>query len=422
MLTTSFLPGEILSDLPYPKTILGSVGLVGLQLATCVSGLGFTPSDSLIRPAIFPIIGASLYTLGQTCTEVMPRLLLSNLIGGVACGWLTQYIVSGLILKENIESTPVKGEKKPGFMQRFMFGLNKVNSQRNVGSAYEIVPPFSSKDPAYVPSRRAFLMWVGAKALGAYILLDVMTSGEADVSKTPILFAADKVFLFSRLGDVTLEELKLRASVSIGHWIGSYLVLQLFHSSLAFGTVALGFYEPKSWPPLFNSFSTVWSLRQYWGKFYHQLMRPKLTTLSNFFINNLLHLPKSTPHERIFHRYASLLGVFFFSGLCHVAMDIWGVIPLLESGALEFFCAQAGGIMLEDGVSSFYLRLRGVHKNKDRKPSVWQRVLGAMWVASWLIWTTPMWIYPGMRRPVTGPKGELLPFSLVKIATGMFGR
>lgn len=93
-------------------------------------------------------------------------------------------------------------------------------------------------------------------------------------------------------------------------------------------------------------------------------------------------------------------------------MDTWGVIPLQECGALQFFCLQAAGIMFEDVVQYIWRYVTG--KSRDAEPDALERVVGGLWVAAWLTWTTPIWIYPGLRRPITGDKGVLLPFSVVK--------
>ncbi|RDL34788.1 uncharacterized protein BP5553_07916 [Venustampulla echinocandica] len=284
MSQTTIFPISIFSNQP-PQSVTGVVSLVGLQLAAGVFGLGFTAPDSILRPAGLSLIGASIWTLGQTCSRVIPSILLSNLIGGITGAWLTQFIVSGLILRENFdddglaktkteaqgpkEAAPSEKEKvKGGFMRRVWFGLTTLSSQRRIGTPQQAknIPPFKTSDPTYTPSRGAFLLRTLIKAVSSYLLLDLMTFREwGDPSQNHLLFAADKVPFFSRFGSITGGELGLRASISIGHWIGSYLLLQLFHSTLAFGTVLVGFYEPRGWPPLFGSFSDIWSIRQFWG-------------------------------------------------------------------------------------------------------------------------------------------------------------
>lgn len=62
-------------------------------------------------------------------------------------------------------------------------------------------------------------------------------------------------------------------------------------------------------------------------------------------------------------------------------------IPLSESGALRCFCAQALGIMLEDGAQEVYRRFGG-------KPGLLSRIVGYIWVLAFLSWSTAAWQYP----------------------------
>lgn len=66
---------------------------------------------------------------------------------------------------------------------------------------------------------------------------------------------------------------------------------------------------------------------------------------------------------------------------------------------------------------------RGVSREDEQgPPRLWARILGGVWVVGWLIWTTPMWVYPGLRAAarVTGNKGEFLPFSVVGWIKSLF--
>ena len=91
---------------------------------------------------------------------------------------------------------------------------------------------------------------------------------------------------------------------------------------------------------------------------------------------------------------------------------------------------QALGIMLEDFVQWAYRSLflqnemivgqgkekgeaggggKLEKKSRNLEMETWQRVVGYLWVAFWLVLTTPAWSYQNMR--VNG--GPLFPFSLI---------
>lgn len=139
--------------------------------------------------------------------------------------------------------------------------------------------------------------------------------------------------------------------------------------------------------------------------FWHQLLRSFLPSISTYLtLEKPLHLPRGT----LTARYANLLISFFISGLIHLGADLGARVPWRESGALRFYCMQAFGIMFEDGVQFLYNKTTG-----KRKQSGWfERGFGYVWVAAWLIWTTPEFVYPQVRASRPGVD-TLLPFRLV---------
>ena len=76
----------------------------------------------------------------------------------------------------------------------------------------------------------------------------------------------------------------------------------------------------------------------------------------------------------------------------HIFADAGGGLPMRQSGALWFFSMQVLGIMIEDGVLAIYRRLTG-SKRSSLMVSV-ERAVGYVWVVFFLIWTSPVWIYP----------------------------
>ena len=81
---------------------------------------------------------------------------------------------------------------------------------------------------------------------------------------------------------------------------------------------------------------------------------------------------------------------------------------------MQFLCVQALGIALEDGVQAAYCAIvRGDTNGGKSKPppSLWKRIIGYVWVAIWMAWSVPVYVYPQSRRD----RGEgVLPMSVVK--------
>ena len=82
---------------------------------------------------------------------------------------------------------------------------------------------------------------------------------------------------------------------------------------------------------------------------------------------------------------------FFLSGVMHAGSDKAASLP--PEGALYFFCTQALGIMIEDGIQAIYRSVRGNRQPGHKSPTL-PRIVGFIWVILFLSWSTPVWIYP----------------------------
>ena len=96
-----------------------------------------------------------------------------------------------------------------------------------------------------------------------------------------------------------------------------------------------------------------------------------------------------------------------------------------NSGCIEFFLAQALGIMIEDGAQAIGRRvekLLGLQLEAGTKPtsgrwwwwSWMKKALGWVWLVAFLGWSTPAMMYPAARLNTGKGKDVLLPFSVIK--------
>lgn len=86
-------------------------------------------------------------------------------------------------------------------------------SFRRVNSPYEVknVPPFSKANHFYMPTRKVFLaQWIAISA-ACYLTLDLLALRPPPQDPAKI-FDPAVIPIFSRLGDVTLTELKTKFS------------------------------------------------------------------------------------------------------------------------------------------------------------------------------------------------------------------
>ena len=92
-----------------------------------------------------------------------------------------------------------------------------------------------------------------------------------------------------------------------------------------------------------------------------------------------------------------------------------------ESGSIRFFCVQALGIMLEDAVQELWrcwLRRRQKIMNKEVRVGKWEKGAGYLWTLAFIVWSTPAWGYPAIRRQTGKANDAILPFSVLRTMTG----
>jgi hypothetical protein len=113
----------------------------------------------------------------------------------------------------------------------------------------------------------------------------------------------------------------------------------------------------------------------------------------------------------LLERYTNIFFVFLLSGVMHVMSDLFMGVPMSQSTSLFFFCSMSLGIMIEDAVQAAWSRLTDCHPPKTTSSAAvdgcyvpcWHKLVGFIWVCSWLSATTPVWLYP-----VQASRGESL--------------
>lgn len=161
--------------------------------------------------------------------------------------------------------TPAKLKVQATFLNRLKFAWNSTMSIRNVNTPHEIrnTPYFSSTNPSYIPSRSRFLIRSLATFTITYLLLDLMESAPPPPDLT--LFNPSHVPVFTRLNEITFEEVVTRIVTSGVVWLAAFCIIATWNAFLEFFFVGTGLSEPKSWRPLFGSFAETYTVRGFWG-------------------------------------------------------------------------------------------------------------------------------------------------------------
>ena len=155
----------------------------------------------------------------------------------------------------------------PSLSRRLWLAARLVPNARFLGTPWEVanVPPFSSNDLGWVPSRASFLLYNCATSVLCYLLLDSTRLLSGPPGQNKRLFAAERVGFFSRLGDVTAEEIGPRFVAPAVYFGTAFLFIQWVHAGLAVLTVGFASGEVRVWRPLFGGIADGWSLRRFWG-------------------------------------------------------------------------------------------------------------------------------------------------------------
>ncbi|KAH8886652.1 hypothetical protein GQ53DRAFT_727651 [Thozetella sp. PMI_491] len=404
-----------------PLWLVHPLLIVILQVSLITAVVGFTSSQSFLRPALlpFPFVLAALAC--QTCAAGLCDPLSSTFVISLVLANTLIYLDRTLLSRWDFAAggptrsfdkdippgvvDPAEEKLRGSLWARFRFGLNTATSRRHLNTPYEIKnsPHFSSKYEDYTPSRGAFLLRAAFVIALSYLLVDFCSLGpDVRTEESEALFAPDRVPLFSRLGQVTIEDMINRYVIGLMVWVNAYCVVQITYNLPAMVCVALGLTEVREWRPPFGSLSSLYSVRKFWGSFWHQFFRTLFSHPTSFLAHDVLRLPKTGSIPR----YTKIFLTFFISGIMHLLLDLTVKFNFEKSGALRFYCMQTLGIMAEDVVQAVWTRVS--RSSKKTLPPAWKRVVGFLWLWNFMMWTVPAWMFLYAREQ----QEQLFPFSV----------
>lgn len=261
--------------------------LMAAELFHAAIMMGFTSSNSFWRDANLPFplwiiwIGTRESRVGTHGTMIHP------LVTGYAVTYVLDYVDRVLLQRWAFEAGgPTKrfdpnNETNGGATKketrgstgltsslwaRLMFGFDAATSRRHLNTPYEVknCRHFSAKDESYVPSRSKFVLGALGSFIACYLFIDI-NDANAQSDQDTALFAPDKVPFFSRLGDVTPEELAVRFIIPPIIWATSYSMIQMTYDLMSIVAVSLRITDVKSWRPVFGSIWDAYTVRKFWG-------------------------------------------------------------------------------------------------------------------------------------------------------------
>ncbi|KAL4733019.1 membrane bound O-acyl transferase family-domain-containing protein [Aspergillus similis] len=377
-----------------------------------------TPKGSPLRymsiPCMIWVLSLMLYPAEK------PSFLAAILAGGCYTGIITALDV--LFINPKCAENFVDADGKPQSpFCRLRSAVELMTTPRKLNTPREAknTPPppeyYTKRNPGTI-TRGRFLIREIAIAAWQYLALDILTLQGA---KSALEKKEKEVLHFSETPENSWVELWIEQGITaLVIWLVVSRILISFHyRSLSILCVALGLSSPESFPPLFNKMTDAYTLRNFWGKFWHQNLRVDFTAVSNFVTRQVLSLPKPS----VLERYTNVFLVFFLSGGLHIIADVVLNIPIRESGAMTFFLSFTIGYMIEDGVQAVWKQLHGSQEARE-EPELWKKAIGFVWTAAFLAIASAGYFRPSLERPES--QMAMVPWSVAEyigldVAVGM---
>ncbi|KAL4794115.1 membrane bound O-acyl transferase family-domain-containing protein [Aspergillus venezuelensis] len=383
----------------YPPWITPVINWNLIQLITGATAI-FTSSRSPLRPIAAALTAILAYILqhniqtyysGTRPSGPVVAMCWVNVLNAIDLLVLTRASYDAQVAyrktKDEKKDKPTKGgQGKYGLLRKIVFALVLPYNLRRINTPWQIsrVPRFDERNPAYIPSRLSFLVQSLVKLViaGAFIALLPLDPENPLLVKAVSKLDQTKYVLFYRNYDA--YSILLQAGFTLSFGIVTRASIVSGYTVGAIFAVLLGD-DPAEWPPVAGSLSEAWSLERLWGRSWHQTLRRPLTSNATFLSSMLGLSPSSLPAHWI-----RVVIAFLGSGLVHALMDIGFGVEWEKTGALLFYGLQIVGFAVE-GVLK--LLLTPVANALGLGKCV-RRGAGYIWVAGFLLWSTPVWINP----------------------------
>ena len=277
-----------------------------------------------------------------------------------------------------------KGEEDHAtILSKIIWALRLMTSPRGIGWNWQVRDVSSNPDSharRWVAVRRYALRAVAAYAqkLGVLYVLGV----------AKYLLAEGEGVTGNRLVSVL---------VGLCVWSWEYFELNSMYSVAAAMSIAAGACEPWEWPPIFGPISEAWSVRQFWGVFWHQMLRRVINSLLTI-VSPLLTSSQKVRQPAIrlarflglrrgtlSSKYTQLYVAFFLSTLLHQ----WSIFNTARAdvGEFRFFMSQAVIITLEDFLQHCWRGISG--RKRSDELGGFERSVGYVWTFGWMCWCLP---------------------------------
>jgi hypothetical protein len=254
--------------------------------------------------------------------------------------------------------------------------------------------PIKKKATSDVKSRALFAFNQSIKATGLWAF-------EHFVFQKVFVHALGQVVVadFSPEMEVAFQlsshQLQLRAIMSVQWNWRAYFFLEFYHSLLAIAFVAiLRFDDPEDWPALFGSPMGAYSVRGFWGRFWHKLTIPTYVFYSRFISRQLMGArPGSSVEKKI-----TAFFIFTISGFSHALVG-WALGDAALFRDVLFFELCFLAAAAETAIS----KMKATSILREILPPLSRKIVGMIWVFVFFFCISPLWIYPKVYHALLNP-------------------
>lgn len=271
-------------------------------------------------------------------------------------------------------NTPKPRTTAPATPESLQFDLKEASSPTNSGGNRT--------------KRHRFLLSNLLSVAALYMINMLFEHGLASIvthlSPSESDFELRKQIYFRRLTTTSTREAVIRTIVVVNFvwtsWagcVGSHRISSVFF-------VGVGLDEPEHWPTLMGSPWQMYSVRRFWGRFWHRSTFRTYIGYGTLVAENVLKLRRGT----LAHKVCVEFIVFLVSGIAHAATtrtmgytcgyweDVW------------WFVANYGAILTETAFQSVFASVL------RRQNGSIIRGLGAMWLFAFFFWSLPKAQFP----------------------------
>ena len=201
-------------------------------------------------------------------------------------------------------------------------------------------------------------------------------------------FLPSKQIYFRHLQIVTKRETLIRTWM-VFHFVWSaWAVFTGLHHALSIVFVGLDLDAPQDWPPLYGSLYQTYSMRRFWGKFWHRIVYRSNLGYSLLVARKILRTKPGSAADRLVVNFL----IFFISGVVHALVTLRLGFSCGYWEDIAWFCLNFAAFILEEAVQRFVHRsrlLRGIFRTSRAG-----KVIGTFWVFLFFFWSLPKTQYP----------------------------